>query len=345
MWWDSSGYGAHTEKSSEGPALTWHFGEGAQGFFHTYFLLANPQPSPNVAHVTYLREGAGPVTRDFPMLAQSRRTIDAGEDPELLFQSFGTTVTFDQPGMAERAMYFGGPPMFLGGSASAGVTTPSTEWAVAEGATSSFFSTFLLLANPNDQAADVTLTYEPEGGAPIVTTRKLDPHARVTIDVASESPGLKAAVFGTTVTSTQPIVLERSMYWPRESWTESHNSAGFTTAGRRWGLAEGRVGGANHAKTFILVANRGNAETTVTVTFLRANGEPVVKTFDVAAGKRRTIAIAGTGSDVPELANETFGALLDSTQPIIVERSMYTDANGVTWSAGTNATGTRLQEP
>jgi len=46
---------------------------------------------------------------------------------------------------------------------------------------------------------------------------------------------------------------------------------------------------------------------------------------------------------VPELASERFGTLLVSTQPIIVERSMYTDdANGVTWAAGTNATAARL---
>ena len=31
-----------------------------------------------------------------------------------------------------------------------------------------------------------------------------------------------------------------------------------------------------------------------------------------------------------------------STQPIVVERALYGDANGVTWAAGTNATATRL---
>jgi hypothetical protein len=45
---------------------------------------------------------------------------------------------------------------------------------------------------------------------------------------------------------------------------------------------------------------------------------------------------------VPELADESFGTVIESTQPIVVERSMYTDANGVTWAAGTNATAARL---
>jgi hypothetical protein len=48
------------------------------------------------------------------------------------------------------------------------------------------------------------------------------------------------------------------------------------------------------------------------------------------------------GSMAPELTNESFGALIESTQPIVVERSVYSNANGVTWAAGTNATATRL---
>jgi hypothetical protein len=46
-----------------------------------------------------------------------------------------------------------------------------------------------------------------------------------------------------------------------------------------------------------------------------------------------------------ELMNESFGTRIESTQPIIVERSLYSNANGITWAAGTNATATRLPEP
>ncbi len=45
--------------------------------------------------------------------------------------------------------------------------------------------------------------------------------------------------------------------------------------------------------------------------------------------------------------NQRFGALVESIgatpQPIVVERSMYTNAGGVIWAAGTNALATRLQ--
>ena len=80
----------------------------------------------------------------------------------------------------------------------------------------------------------------------------------------------------------------------------------------------------------------------MTITFLRESGAPVVKTFTVAASSRFNVAVAGLGSDVPELIDESFGARIDATQPIVVERSVYSNANGVTWAAGTNATATQL---
>jgi hypothetical protein len=123
---------------------------------------------------------------------------------------------------------------------------------------------------------------------------------------------------------------------------EAHNSTGETTPGTRWGLAEGRVGGSNHAQTYILIANPGTQSADITATFLRADGTTLVKTFTVGPTSRFNIAVTGPGGSVPELVDESFGAVVDSTQPVIVERSMYTDANGLTWAAGTNATGTRL---
>jgi hypothetical protein len=36
MRWDATGYGAHTEKASDGARLQWLFAEGSQGFFDTF---------------------------------------------------------------------------------------------------------------------------------------------------------------------------------------------------------------------------------------------------------------------------------------------------------------------
>jgi len=186
------------------------------------------------------------------------------------------------------------------------------------------------------------MTYLPTSGSPIVKTHPLAAHQRLTVNIAAEDPALASAAVGAQIAADQPVVVERSMYWPHGNWYEAHNTTAETGADTHWGLAEGRVGGTNHAQTYILLANPGTDTADVTATFLRTNGTTIVKTFSVRPAACLNIAITGPGSDVPELSDEQFGATLVSTHPIIVERSLYTDANGVVWAAGTNATGTRL---
>jgi hypothetical protein len=349
MSWNSTGYGAHTDHAVDGPAPTWYFAEGSQGFFHTYLLLANRSSfnQTNLATVTYLLEDGEPVVRSYQLAPSSRRTIDLGAEPALANRSFGITVNFTFPGAAERAMYFGDVPLFNGGHESAGVTAPSTMWFLAEGATGPFFETFVLLANPGETDADATLTYLPAAGSPVTVQKHVAAHRRVTINLEQEDPSLANAAVSTQVIATQPILVERAQYWPdpAPNWYEAHNSPGLTSLSKKWGLAEGRVGnvdGVTNAQTFILLANPGTTDTDVTITFLRDNGLPTVtKTFHVPAQKRFNVHV-GADADVPELTNEHFGALVVSDQAIAVERAVYWDANGQIWAAGTNATGTPL---
>jgi hypothetical protein len=66
----------------------------------------------------------------------------------------------------------------------------------------------------------------------------------------------------------------------------------------------------------------------------------VTKSFHVPATSRYNVAVPS--ADVPELTDETFGAHITSSSRIVVERAMYSDANGQVWAAGTSATATRL---
>ena len=305
------------------------------------------------------RENEPALTRDYPLQPSSRRTIDLGLDPELVNRSFGSRVTFDRPGMAERAMYFGEAPLWSGGHNAAGVPAPSTSWYLAEGATGSYFTTFLLVANPNDEPAAVTVTYLPSAAPALTKSYTVGGSRRLTLNIATEHPTLANEAVGARVESDRAVVVERAQYWPNPIWTEAHSSAGVVSPGTRWALAEGRVGGPHHHQTYILLANPGTDAATVTLTLLRAatngmsgmngmngangaNGEAIVKTVSVPAASRVTIGINGLASDVPELVDEAFGVLIESTHPIVAERSMSSDANGVMWAAGTSATATRL---
>jgi hypothetical protein len=342
MRWDTSGYGMHTEKAAPSLARTWFFAEGAQGFYQTFFLLTNPSAAPNTATLRFLRENGTEVTRTYPLAPQSRLTIFAGDVPELVNQAFGTVVTFAFAGAAERAMYFGSP-VFNGGHESAGVTRPSTDWFLAEGATGSFFTTFVLLSNPNATPANVTMTYFREGGGTITRTRTLPAASRLTINVALEDASLAATSVATRVTSDLPVVVERAMYWPFDaaSWQEAHNAFGVTETALRWALAEGRVGGPVGFQTFVLVANPGSAPANLTLTFLRTTGAPIVKTAVVQPGGRLTLT-TGPGTMVPELADESFGVVVQSDLPVFAERALYSNANNVFWAAGSAATATAL---
>jgi hypothetical protein len=341
MSWDRTGYGSHTEKATEGPSKTWFFAEGSQGFFYTYVLLTNPHPEANTATVQYLLEGAPAIVRTYPLDPTSRFTVDVGADAELRDKTFGMTVTFDRPGTAERAMYFGTSPLWRGGHESAGVTAPSTSWFLAEGATGTFFETFVLLANPHAIPVTARVDFLPAGGSIVRKTKVIPANSRVTINIEQEDASLASVPVATTVAAQLPIIVERSQYWPDPApqWYEAHNSFGTTGLAEKWGLAEGRVGGDDNAQTYILIASPGNA-TTVKVIFLRENAVPVQKTFDVGFNERFNIAVGGP--QVPEITNERFGVLIESQSPIAVERALYWDAGGVTWAAGSNATATRL---
>jgi hypothetical protein len=357
MRWGGAGapqYGAHSDKATAGAALTWYFAEGSQGFFFTYLLLANPGGTANTATIDWLIEGAAAQRRVVSLAPNSRTTIDAGADAALVGRSFGIVVTFASPAVAERAMYFGTPPdvLFKAGHDSAGVNAPATQWILAEGATGPFFETFILLANPNQTAATATLRFLTQSGVEVTRTVGVPAAGRTTVNIEALTPAapeLANAAVATVVTATLPIVAERAQYWPGppSAWYEAHNSFGVNAARTHWALAEGRTGNpaglppANY-QTYILLANPGTTPATVTVTFLRESGSPITRTFAVAAGRRLNVAVAGAGSTVPELADESFGADITSTVPIVVERSLYGDAGPQVFGIGTNATATPL---
>jgi autotransporter-associated beta strand protein len=346
MFWDTSGYGGHTANAVAKPEMKWILAEGFQGFFDTYLLIANANATPTTTTVTFLRENDTPVTKVIPIAAFARKTIYAGEISELIGRAFGIVIEATQPVIAERSMYFASLPnrLWTGGHVNTGVTAPSTSWFHAEGATGGFFSTFILLSNPQTTDAHVELRFLLEDGTTIVKTKTLPAGQRLTVNPASEGePRLENAAMSTIVASDVPIVSERSMYWPGDAtpFGEGHNSSGIVSTATRWGLAEGRIGAPRNFTTYILLANPTTTAANVTVTYLRETGAPVTKTYTVPPTSRFNIDVAGV---VPELRDESFGARIEVTNgvPIAVERSLYWDANGIFWAGGTNALATPL---
>jgi hypothetical protein len=339
-WRMNGGDGAAGARALTAPSTTWYLAEGNAGFFDTYVLLANPSATATVATVDFLLDGGGVLRRQYPLAGNARYTIWTNKIPELVMRSFATTVTAPAPILVERAMYFSGPHgAFEGGHASAAVPAGAREWFLAEGSTGDWFETFVLISNPNASAVTATIRYLTPTGVARTETRTLPPTSRTTI-LVDALPGLAATDVSCSVSATGNIIVERSMYWPGVPgpWYGANNSVGITTLRTRWGLAEGEVGGPDAASTYVLLANPGSTAATATLTFYRESGAPIAVTRSVPAGSRQTVSAASVGL----ASGEQFGVVVQSTQPIAVERSIYWNYQGALWTSGTNETGTPL---
>ena len=345
MSWNASGYGGHGG-TSVAPSTRWLFAEGSQGFFNTFVLLANDNLSAADVTVDFLLEGGGVVTLPVNVPAKTRHTLFAGDVPGIVNRSFGININSTKPIIAERAMYLPGPHLLEGGHESAGVDSASTKWFLAEGATGGFFDCFVLLSNPNGAAANVMLTYLLPTGATVQQPIVMPANSRTTINVETVDPQLANTAVSTTIVSDIAIVAERAMYWPdiSQGWIEAHNSFGVTETGLRWGVADGRIGGARAHQTYILLANPNPVPAEVEVTFLKSGGATATRSYTLDPTSRLNIWANG---DVPELGDGVFSADIRvlNFQPIAVEKALYWDAEGVTWAAGTNVTATRLPPP
>jgi hypothetical protein len=280
------------------------------------------------------------VRKQYALAGNARYTIWTNQIPELVQRSFATTVTAPLPILVERAMYFSGPHgVFEGGHASAAVPAGARDWFLAEGSTGAWFETFVLISNPNASAVTATIRYLTPAGVARTEVRTLPPTSRTTIHVDG-LPGLASTDVSCSIAASGNIIVERSMYWPGVPgpWYGAHNSVGTTTLRTRWGLAEGEVGGPDGASTYVLLANPGSTAATATLTFYREAGQPIVVTRSVPAGSRQTVAASSVGL----ASGETFGVIVQSTQPIAVERSLYWNYRGALWTSGTNETGTAL---
>lgn len=342
MFADPNYYVGHGGAAVDGAATRWYFAEGAQGFFDTYVLLANANSSQATATVEFLLEGGSPLTRTYSVGPTSRFNVVTSQIPELAGKSFSIVVDSDLPIIAERAMYFGTTRFWDGAHESPGVTGLSRNWFFAEGATGSFFDTYVLIGNPNEHVASIDVTYLLASGLTINKRHSVPGRSRLTLNLESEHPLLADTAVSTAISSDLPVVSERAMYWPGEAgaWYEAHNSFGVTSTAPAWVLAEGRIGTPQGFETYILVANPTSSVAQVRATFLRQTGSPVVKRYDIPPTSRFNIY----ANQISELSGEQFGALIESLNGvgIVVERALYWSAFGQFWAGGTSATGIPL---
>jgi len=355
MRWDKTGYGSSGETAIEAPATTWYLAEGStSGDFALFYLLQNPGDAATTATVRFLRPAPQPpLERTYTVPPRARLTIPVDAIPELVSTDVSGVVTSTQPIIVERAMYLSRPGQpFAAGHESAGVTSPATEWFLAEGATGTFFDLFVLIENPGPQAASVRIDYLLPNGTTLSKAYAVAPESRYTIYVDDEQlPAgsgqrpLASTAMSMRITSTNgtPIIVERSMWWPQPAWYEAHNAPASTVTGTRWATASGLAGGPKQAETYVLIANPGAVPATVSVSVTLDVGTVEQATYTLPPSSRTTVPIGATFASA---LGRRFAVVVSSTgaqpAPIVVEQAVYESPGGVTWAAGTAEPATRL---
>jgi hypothetical protein len=350
MSWDATAYAAHAETAVTSPATTWYFAEGAtHSGFDLFYLIENPGAADAAVEVTYLLPAPrAPIVRSYAVAAHSRFNIWVNLEPGLAATDVSAVLRSSVPIIAERAMYLDAQGRkFKAGHESAGVTAPALDWFLAEGATGDYFDEFVLIANPGDLDAQVTATYLLPDGTTLTRSYPVSKNSRFNIWVDLEDRLLANTAVSTTIAATQPVIVERAMWWPgptAATWHEAHNSPGATTTGTKWALADGEAGGTRNTQTYVLVANTSDQAASVQVTLLFEDGDTAQQAFTVGPHRRFNVDV---GHLFPAASGRRFGTIVESVgpspAPLVVERAMYWDANGGVWAAGTNALATLLR--
>ena len=190
------------------------------------------------------------------------------------------------------------------------------NYAFAEGATGSFFTTEFALANPTALPAPVSAVFQRADGASLARTLTVAPFSRATVDAATV-PGLSAAAFGALFTSVDgvPLAVERTMRWDATGYG-MHGERASGGPALVWHFAEGSQG---FFDNYLLLSNPGATASTATVEFLVQGGPPVTRVVTLAPMSRVNVY----GGEIPELANRAFGATVTFTAPGVAERAMY----------------------
>jgi hypothetical protein len=342
MSWDARDYGTHISQGVEGPRPTWYFAEGASGIFDMFYLIQNPGDQEATIDATFFRpEPLAPVTRTLTVPAHSRGTFKANDDGELKSGEMGARFAARDalPIIVDRSMY---PSLhgllYEAGSTSVGSPLLDTHWTFAEGATGSFFDTFLLLMNPGESPASVSVHFTFEGGGTLDKSYTVAAQSRRSIFVDIEDPLLKSNVFALDVDSTNevPIVAERTVYWPGGNWYGSKSGLGANAPAVSWLLSDATVDA--ETTTYLLVKGTSDTSTSVEVQLLFADGSPSASSVvTVPPQGRATINLREL---FPDASGKRFALLLlvqgsgESPAPIVVEFASYRTVDGVTWSAG-----------
>ena len=319
MYWNGRLEG-HGSVGATSLANEWYSAEGCTDYgFETFVLLGNPGEAEVTANLQYMFPGGGTASTSHVLGPRSRLTVNT--DGEVGNAEFSVRVTASSGVVAERAMYSGYRRC---GTETIGARAPSLDWFLSEGCTDYGFETWLLIQRPDEGDASVRATYHLGSGDTVEKVYTVPGRSRFTVDVFRE---VGAADVSTRISSNQPVICERAMYW--NSRSAGHVTVGAAGSGTEWRLAEGCTD--YGFETWILLDNPWESATGLTMRFMKQDGENAEVYMELPPRSRVSV---DAGAYVPFAS---FATEVKAAAPVMCERAMYWNSR----SGGTGSIGAR----
>jgi hypothetical protein len=303
---------------------TYYFAEGYTGAgFQEYLCIGNANDTAVSATITYMFPDGTTQDQPVEVSAKSRTTVNvnAAVGPD---RDVSARVTSIESIVVERPMYFLYGGIWSGGHDAVGATESSSTWYFAEGYTGTGFEEWICVLNPGDAASDLTFRFmTQEEGLREVTGFSVAAHSRASF----KANLILGDNYQTSLelTSTQPIVAERPMYFDysgtaSRGWQGGHCVMGTPTLSESYYFAEGTT--RSNFEEWLTLQNPNPDPITIQAVYQLGpgQGDPVQAAYEVPGNYRRTIYVpteVGTEKDV--------SVLLTSTEDFLAERPMYFD--------------------
>ena len=328
--------GGHDTIGATETSTEWYLAEGyTGGEFDTYILVMNPDEKTARVRATFmLPDSKVHIIFEDDVPPHSRYTIPVDTVRGMESTEFSTLVESvnDVPLVCERAIYFDSDGR-QGGHVTIGAAATAGKWYMPEGYTGGDFDTWLLLQNPQEERANVRVSFMREDGKVVELDYSLAPRSRETVHL-NEIEGLTDAMVSTAVESTNgvDVVCERSMYFEFNGRSGGHNSIGASSGSTwmasegeefssKWCMSEGSAG--SGFDTYVLVQNPSDEAARVRFTYMTSTGDTFTEECELPPMSRYTRCL----SDVEGLESDAVSTQVESLDgvPIICERSVYFD--------------------
>ncbi|GHO75108.1 hypothetical protein KSD_28790 [Ktedonobacter sp. SOSP1-85] len=320
---------------------TWYFAEGSVGgggAFQEFITLQNPSTTTaSLVNITYLFTNMPSRVKSYTVNPSSRFTVNVNGElglPQSTQYAISAIVQVTSgPGIvAERPMYFNYRGIISSGTDVLGASNPGTSYyfplADTNQSSSDLAWTYISILNPSTtNTANVTLTYYDGSCGAASNPCKTQ---QISVGALMRGTGTPTALgllkkVAVSVTSDQPIVVERPMYVkatvPNSGLTTGAASqVGAVTPGTTWDFAQGNTG--SKYQQYYVVANYSATPANVTVKLTYTDAEntaPSSTVVQVQPYSQSLVDVNSLNSSKPAI----FGAEISSDQPVVVDREQF----------------------